>query len=55
MQSSFKFSTSQVNIQGQLSEPFAFATGLLQGHVLATFIFIIVKDYVFKRSARDLG
>ena len=41
-------STSQVYIQGQLSEPFAITTRLLQGDVLAPFIFIIVIDYVSK-------
>ena len=35
-------STSQVYIQGQLSEAFDFTTGVLQGDVLAPFIFIVV-------------
>ena len=48
-------STSQVYIQGQLSEPFAITTGVLQGDVLAPFLFIIVIDYVSKRSAEDFG
>ena len=34
-------STSHVYIQGQLSEPFAITTGVLQGDLLALFIFII--------------
>ena len=48
-------STSQVYIQGQLSEPFAITTGVLQGDVLAPFLFIIVIYYVSKRSAEDFG
>ena len=44
-------STSQIYIQGQLSEPFAITTGVLQSDVLAPFLFIIVIDYVSKRSA----
>ena len=42
-------STSQVYIQGQLSEPFAITTGVLQGDILAPFLFIIVIYYVSKR------
>ena len=48
-------STSQVYIQGQLSGPFAITTGVLQGDVLAPFLFIIVIDYVSKRSAKNFG
>ena len=43
-------SSSQVYIQGKLSEPFSI---LLQGDELAPFLFIIVIAYVFKRSAQD--
>ena len=46
-------STSQVYIQGQLSEPFSITTPVLQGDVLALFLFILVMDYVSKRSAGD--
>ena len=35
-------STCQVYIQGQQSKPFAITTGVLQGDVLALFLFIIV-------------
>lgn len=42
-------------LEGQLSEPFTVTTGVLQGNVLAPFLFIIVKDYVSRLSARILG
>ena len=48
-------SKSQVYIQGQLSEPFNITTGVLQGDVLAPFLFIIVIDFVSKRSAEGFG
>ena len=48
-------STCQVYLRGQVSKPFAITTGVLQGDVLAPFLFIIVIDYVSKRSARDFG
>ena len=48
-------STCQVYLQGQRSEPFAITTGVLQGDVLAPFLFIIVIDYVSKRSVGDFG
>ena len=48
-------STSQVYIQEQLSLLFSITTGVLQGDVLAPFLFIIVIDYVSKRSAEDFG
>ena len=44
-----------INLRGQVSEPFAITTGVLQGDVLAPFLFIIVIDYVSKRSAGDFG
>lgn len=46
-------STSRVLINGQMSESFAVNTGVLQGHVLALFHFIIVIDYISKLSAQD--
>ena len=48
-------STSQVFVEGQLSEPFDITTGVLQGDVLAPFLFIIVIDYVSKQSEGDFG
>ena len=48
-------STSQVYVEGQFSEQFKVTTGVLQGDVLAPFLFIIVIDYVQKQSAGDFG
>lgn len=48
-------SKCQVYLQGQLSEPFKITTGVLQGDVLAPFLFIVVIDYVSKRSAEGFG
>ena len=48
-------SKSQVYLQGQLSEPFNITTGVLQGDVLAPFLFIIVIDYVSRESAGEFG
>jgi hypothetical protein len=48
-------SKSQVYLQGQLSEPFNITTGVLQGDVLAPFLFIIVIDYVSRESADEFG
>jgi hypothetical protein len=48
-------STSRIYIDGQHSEPFNITTGVLQGDVLAPFLFIIVIDYITKRSAADFG
>ena len=42
-------------MQGQLSEKIAITTGILQCDVLAPFLFIIVIDYLSKRSAGDFG
>ena len=48
-------SVSQVYLEGKLSEPFSVTTGVLQGDVLAPFLFIIVIDYVSRRSAGNFG
>ena len=48
-------SKSQVYLQGQVSEPFNITTGVLQGDVLAPFLFIIVIDYVSRESADEFG
>ena len=48
-------STSRVYVGGQLSAPFAVTTGVLQGDVLAPFLFVIVIDYITKRAAEDHG
>ncbi len=46
-------STSQVYLEGQLSEPFAVTTGVLQGDILAPFLFIIVINYVSRLFAES--
>jgi hypothetical protein len=48
-------SESQVYFEGQLSKPFRVTTGVLQGDVLAPFLFIIVIDYISKLSNQDFG
>ena len=48
-------SKSQVYIEGQLSEPFNVTTGVLQGDVLAPFLFVIIIDYLSKRSEGNFG
>ena len=48
-------STSRVFVEGELSEAFRVSTGVLQGDVLAPFLFIIVMDYVSNQSANDYG
>lgn len=48
-------SKSRVYIDGQVSKHFDITTGVLQGDVLAPFLFIIVIDHVTKLSAGDFG
>ena len=48
-------STSKVLVEGKLSNEFKTNTGVLQGDVLAPFIFIIVIDYVMANSEGDFG
>jgi hypothetical protein len=48
-------STSRVFVEGELSEPFQITTGVLQGDVLAPFLFIIITDYVSRQAASDYG
>ena len=42
-------------VEGEISEPFQITTGVLQGDVLAPFLFIIVIDYVSSLSAGNYG
>ena len=44
-------STSRVFVEDEISDPFKITTGVLQGDVLAPFLFIIVIDYVSSLSA----
>jgi hypothetical protein len=48
-------SESQVYEGGQLSKPFKITTGVLQGDVLAPFLFIIVIDYITRQSQDQFG
>ena len=48
-------STSRVFVEGEISDPFKITTGVLQGDVLAPFLFIIVIDYVSSLSAGNYG
>ena len=48
-------STSRVYVDGLLSDLFKITTGVLQGDVLAPFLFIIVIDYVTRMSAGQFG
>ena len=48
-------STSRVLVEGEISDPFKITTGVLQGDLLAPFLFIIVIDYVSSLSAGNYG
>ena len=49
-------SSSAVMVDGGISEPFDVTTGVLQGDVLAPFLFIILVDYLLdKASGPDSG
>ena len=41
-------------VDGNISEPFEVSTGVLQGDVLAPFLFIILVDYLLKKATSDL-
>ncbi|CAF0980581.1 unnamed protein product [Brachionus calyciflorus] len=51
----YKDSRSQVYVDGVCSEDFKISSGVLQGDVLAPSLFIIVLDYVMRKSERDFG
>jgi hypothetical protein len=44
-----------VLVNGKSSDPFNITTGVLQGDVLAPFLFVIVIDYVMSNSESDFG
>jgi hypothetical protein len=46
-------STSRVFVEGKLSRAFHVTTGVLQGDVLAPSLFIIVMDYVMRKSDKE--
>ena len=48
-------SKSAVMVDGNISEPFQVTTGVLQGDVLAPFLFIVLIDYIdYRRQLRIL-
>ncbi|KAI8507856.1 hypothetical protein Bbelb_140960 [Branchiostoma belcheri] len=49
----YKNSKSVVLVEGQVSEHFCVSTGVLQGDVLAPFLFIILIDYLLRRATAD--
>ena len=51
----YEHSTSRVLVDGKLSGEFRTNTGVLQGDVLAPFLFIIVIDYVMHKSEDTFG
>ena len=46
-------SQSAVTVNGNISETFDVTTGVLQGDVLAPFLFIILVDYLLKKATAD--
>ena len=51
----YESSTSRVLLDGKLTEEFKVSTGVLQGDLLAPFLFIIIIDYVMKNFEKDYG
>ena len=47
-------SESAVMVDGNISEPFEVSTGVLQDDFLAPFLFIILVDYLLKKTTSDL-
>ena len=47
-------SKSAVMVDGSISDPFAVSTGVLQGDVLAPFLFVIMVDYLLKKATSDI-
>ena len=47
-------SKSAVMVDGNISEPFEVSTGVLQGDILAPFLFIVLVDYLLKKATSDL-
>ena len=47
-------SRSAVMVDGSISDPFDVTTGVLQGDVLAPFLFVILVDYLLKKATSDL-
>ena len=47
-------SKSAVMVDGNISDPFDVSTGVLQGDVLAPFLFVILVDYLLKKATSEL-
>ena len=47
-------SKSAVMVDGNSSDPFEVSTGVLQGDVLAPFLFIVLVDYLLKKATSDV-
>ena len=50
----YKNSRSAVMVDGGLSDPFDVTTGVLQGDVLAPFLFVVLVDYLLKKATSQL-
>ena len=48
-------SKSAVMVDGNISDPFEVSSGVLQGDVLAPFLFIVLVDYLLKKATSDVG
>ena len=51
----YETSTSSVQLNGQLSEPFNVNSGVLQGDTLAPFLFIVVLDFILHKIKPGFG
>ena len=47
-------SISAVMVDGNISDPLEVSTGVLQGDVLAPFLFIVLVDYLLKKATSDV-
>ena len=50
----YKNSKSAVMVDGNLSDPLDVTTGVLQGDVLAPFLFVVLVDYLLKKAMSQL-
>ena len=50
----YKNSKSAVMVDGGLFDPFGVTTGVLQGDVLAPFLFVVLVDYLLKKATSQL-
>jgi hypothetical protein len=47
-------STGRIRLDGIVGDPFLIEQGILQGDTLAPFLFIIVMDYILRRTDQEL-